>query len=96
MAALREIGHEARLFPREELLSDVSAVLECAKLQHSWYPTATSIYRNWLHYLAAAKGWLFHLSTGISVSTDIIEPKRVIAAPELGPRHAPIAVRSIQ
>jgi len=95
-AALREIGHEARLFPREELLSDVSAALEGAKLQHSWQPTAVSIYRNWLSYLAAAKGLPFPRSTDVSALTDISKPKRVIATAEFHARHAPMPVRSLQ
>lgn len=49
--SLRDIGYEARLSPREELLGEVSAILSRTHLHNSWQSTAVSIYRNWLHHL---------------------------------------------
>jgi homoserine O-succinyltransferase len=95
-AALRDIAHEARLFPREELLREVAAILGRAQVQNSWYATAVSIYSSWLQYLAVAERLPFHRSTGTSASTKLPAPKHVVGTKELGSRHASIAVRSIQ
>lgn len=53
--ALAELGQEARLFPREELIREVSAVLEKAPVDNSWQSTASCVYRNWISYLSAQK-----------------------------------------
>jgi homoserine O-succinyltransferase len=94
--ALRDIGHEARLFPREELLSDVSAVLDKMNLQNPWYSTAISIYRNWVRYLAEAKKLPIHGSTGVSLPTDVSRAKPAIATTEPGFQVSPVALRSVQ
>jgi homoserine O-succinyltransferase len=54
-AALADLAHEARLFPREELLVEVASVLDRAAVLDSWRPTAACMYQNWLHYLCAQK-----------------------------------------
>lgn len=64
-AALLGIEHEAHLCPREELLEQVSDVLQQVSLSYSWQTTATRIYTNWLHYLAMEKE-LQTLRTGLS------------------------------
>ncbi len=53
--ALAELGREARLFPREELMSEVTALLEKARIDNSWRSTAACVYRNWLNYLSEQK-----------------------------------------
>lgn len=53
--ALLKIEREARLLPREELLKELSAVLQKVKLGHCWQATATCLYSNWLRYLIAQK-----------------------------------------
>ena len=53
--ALAELGREARLFPREELMSEATALLEKARIDNSWRSTAACIYKNWLNYLSEQK-----------------------------------------
>jgi homoserine O-succinyltransferase len=53
--ALAELGREARLFPREELMREVSTALENACIDNSWHTTAACIYKNWLNYLSEQK-----------------------------------------
>ena len=55
VVALTALQKEALRLPREELLSEVSTVLESARLQNTWQATATCIYRNWLGYICAQK-----------------------------------------
>lgn len=70
-AALHDIAHEARLFPREEFLREASAVLEKAQICNSWQRTAVSMYRNWLHYLAAQRAWPLHRSTDLLTASQL-------------------------
>ncbi len=78
--SLREIGREARLFPREELLSEVSAILGQAHLHNSWQATAISLYRNWLDYLTSAKNSATDCSSGVSApgSAERIHSDRAV------------------
>jgi homoserine O-succinyltransferase len=49
--ALREIETKARASRQENLLVEVSAVLNAARIQNTWRSTAVLIYRNWLEHL---------------------------------------------
>jgi len=71
--SLRELGREALLFPREELLGKVTAILGKTQLHNSWQSTAVSIYRNWLHNLIVDKTWLLEGSSGIVTRTPRCE-----------------------
>jgi homoserine O-succinyltransferase/O-acetyltransferase len=53
--ALTDLAREAQLFPREELIEEVAAVLDSAAVVNSWCSTAACIYRNWLEYICAQK-----------------------------------------
>ena len=94
--ALRDIAHEARLFPREELLSEVSAVLERVPLTHPWHLPAVSTYRNWLRYMAEAKGMPVQGSAGLSFSTNASRAKRIVVTTERGLQLSSTPLRSLQ
>ncbi|MDB5385185.1 MAG: homoserine O-succinyltransferase [Planctomycetaceae bacterium] len=49
--ALREIEVQARASRQENLLSEVSAVLDNVQIHNTWRSTAALIYRNWLTHL---------------------------------------------
>jgi len=53
--ALTQLREKAAVERSEALLPDVSKVLSHVHVANSWTSTATSIYRNWLHYLVAEK-----------------------------------------
>jgi homoserine O-succinyltransferase/O-acetyltransferase len=53
--ALTTLEQEARNRRREELLSEVSGMLEKTSLENTWRSTAVCIYRNWLQYICAQK-----------------------------------------
>jgi homoserine O-succinyltransferase/O-acetyltransferase len=95
IAALERIQHEARLFPREELLEELNAALRGATIHNSWHRTSSAIYRNWLHYLATHKEARSHHSATVSPPLVNSEPRQVIAGAELDSVHSPIAVRSV-
>lgn len=69
MAALQDVGREARLFPREELFREVSSILSKTQLDKSWHSTAVSIYKNWLHHLLSEKTWPLDEPAGIVTHT---------------------------
>ena len=52
LIALRE---KAMFCRSEELLANVTAILEEKKIENTWHSTAASIYRNWLEYICAQK-----------------------------------------
>lgn len=54
-ARLIELQEESVMGPRHGLLERIVTVLECARLESTWHDTATSIYRNWLHYISARR-----------------------------------------
>lgn len=54
-AALTSLQQEAGARPTEGLMARISAILEAAEVENLWRTSATSIYRNWLEYLAAQK-----------------------------------------
>jgi homoserine O-succinyltransferase len=51
--SLRAIETEARASRREDLLGDVSAVLNRVRIHNTWRSTAVLIYRNWLEHQCA-------------------------------------------
>jgi len=53
--ALTALQNEARSRPREELLAELSTVLEKTRIENTWRSTATCIYRNWLEHLCTQK-----------------------------------------
>jgi homoserine O-succinyltransferase len=53
--ALTALQEEALSHPREELLAQVTTVLEEARIENTWHATAAGIYRNWLDYICAQK-----------------------------------------
>jgi homoserine O-succinyltransferase/O-acetyltransferase len=53
--ALTALQQEAQISPREELLAQISDVLEKVSIENTWATTAISIYRNWLKYICAQK-----------------------------------------
>jgi homoserine O-succinyltransferase len=53
--ALTSIRDKAISGPRESLLAAVSTALGESRIDNTWQPTATSIYRNWLEYICAQK-----------------------------------------
>jgi homoserine O-succinyltransferase/O-acetyltransferase len=52
---LTTLQKESALRAREELLAEVSGVLEQVGIEKSWEQTAEGIYRNWLQYIYAQK-----------------------------------------
>jgi homoserine O-succinyltransferase len=52
---LREIEARARASRQENLLGEVCAVLNSARIQGAWHDTAVIIYRNWLEHLNTQK-----------------------------------------
>lgn len=83
MGALQDIGREARLFPREELLREVSAILETTRIHNSWHQTALSLYRNWLGYLASVRNPGAHCSSGsrVSATAGCLDPSGAALSP---------------
>jgi homoserine O-succinyltransferase/O-acetyltransferase len=53
--ALMAVESGARQQAREELLADVSGILEKVSIENTWRATATCIYRNWLQHIAMQK-----------------------------------------
>ena len=53
--SLREIEARARASRQENLLGEVSAVLNIVQIRNTWRSTAVLIYRNWLDHLCAQK-----------------------------------------
>jgi len=91
---LLEIGREARLFPREELLSRISAILGQTQLHNSWQATAVSLYRNWLSYLTSAKESAKDRSSDASTPTG--SAARINSDRAVASRMASPAVQFIQ
>jgi homoserine O-succinyltransferase/O-acetyltransferase len=55
VAALTLLREKAVRGEGGELFPEVSAALTEAKIENSWYASATNIYRNWLRYICAQK-----------------------------------------
>ena len=55
VAALTLLREKALRGEGGELFPEVSAALTQAKIENSWYASATNIYRNWLRYICAQK-----------------------------------------
>ena len=53
--ALAELEQEATTRPCEELLSEVSRIIEKINIENTWHSTAMCIYGNWLQYISAQK-----------------------------------------
>jgi homoserine O-succinyltransferase len=53
--ALTTLGQEAMISPHEELLAEVSRILEKASIENTWHSTAACMYRNWLQYICVQK-----------------------------------------
>lgn len=53
--SLTALQRESALRSREELMAEVSGVLEQVGIEKSWGQTAKGIYRNWLQYICAQK-----------------------------------------
>jgi homoserine O-succinyltransferase/O-acetyltransferase len=53
--SLRDIETRARTSRREQLLGEVSAVLNSVRIHNTWHGTAVLIYRNWLEHLCTQK-----------------------------------------
>jgi homoserine O-succinyltransferase len=53
--SLREIEARARAASQEELLGEVSAVLNSVRIHNTWRSTAVLLYRNWLEHLCTQK-----------------------------------------
>ena len=53
--SLREIEAKARASRQENLLGEVSAVLNSVRIHNTWRSTAVLIYRNWLEHLFMQK-----------------------------------------
>ena len=49
------LQHKAQSVRRQEILAEVSWVLETVAIENTWRPTATAIYRNWLRYICLQK-----------------------------------------
>lgn len=91
VAALEGIEREARLFPREELLEMLNAVLRGTIVHHSWQQPACSIYRNWLQYLAARKDSACHAPATVSERAAAVEPGRMMVGSDPGKARSAIA-----
>lgn len=78
IAALRAVQNQALLCANEELLGQLSSVLRESTIHHSWQPAACSIYRNWLHYLAAQKQSACHALAISSAQSTIPGPTHII------------------
>jgi homoserine O-succinyltransferase/O-acetyltransferase len=66
--ALTALQRESALRSREELLAEVSGVLEQVGIEKSWGQTAKGIYRNWLQYICAQKK--IQLQSSIAVAEE--------------------------
>ncbi len=53
--SLREIEARARASRQEQLLGEVSAVLNSVRIRNTWRSTVVLIYRNWLEHLCTQK-----------------------------------------
>jgi homoserine O-succinyltransferase/O-acetyltransferase len=53
--SLREIEVKARASRQEQLLGEVSAVLNSVRIHNTWRSTSVLIYRNWLEHLCTQK-----------------------------------------
>jgi homoserine O-succinyltransferase len=49
------LQHKAQSGRRQEILAEVSWILETVAIENTWNPTATAMYRNWLRYICAQK-----------------------------------------
>lgn len=56
-SALLEIRSEANALPEEETLARLMELFSTATIGNRWEATATTIYRNWLEYLAVQKAY---------------------------------------
>ncbi len=65
--SLREIEARARASRQQELLGEVSAVLNSVRIQNSWRSTAALIYRNWLEHLCTQKQICGRVVSGLGV-----------------------------
>lgn len=65
---LTTLQTESPLRSREDLLAEVSGVLEQAGIEKSWGQTAKGIYRNWLEYVCAQKK--IQLRSSIAVAEE--------------------------
>lgn len=65
--SLRELEAKARASRREKLFSEVSAVLNSARIHNTWRSTAVLIYRNWLEHLCTQKRHRGELLLGVGL-----------------------------
>ena len=77
LAALQEQALSCR---QPELLTDVSNVLAETSIEDTWHSTATSIYRNWLQYMAAQKKLQLKNSAATLAATRMTNPASVLSA----------------
>lgn len=96
VAALCEIQHAAQRYPREILLHELSAVFENVAITHAWRQTAVSLYKNWLHHLAVAKGLPPLRTPSNSLSHDVPQRKHIANARESDSHPMSIPVHSTQ
>jgi homoserine O-succinyltransferase/O-acetyltransferase len=53
--ALTALQRKAETRPHEDLLADVSEILEMPSIENAWAPTAQCMYKNWLKYIYEQK-----------------------------------------
>lgn len=87
-AALTGVEEAARRGRNTELLEDLSAILETARIQDSWRQTAVSIYRNWLLTICTQKKAGLEPRCADATPVHLAEPESLRAGTQL-PRTTP-------
>jgi homoserine O-succinyltransferase len=72
IAPLLAIEHKARHSDRHQIPQELSGVLDRISIPHSWSSIATSLYRNWIQYLATLKPVISSAHDGGSYPSDNI------------------------
>jgi homoserine O-succinyltransferase/O-acetyltransferase len=68
---LNDFRKAAMIDPREEMMENFPDSLITNKLEKTWQISATSIYRNWIHYVASKKGEILAFPAVAAVCTQV-------------------------
>ena len=76
--ALLALQEQAIACRQPELLAEVSNILTETSIENTWHSTASSIYRNWLQYMAVQKKLQLKNSAATLAATRIAAPASVL------------------
>jgi homoserine O-succinyltransferase len=75
--ALTALQQQSQSRSREDLLADVSKILELVRIENTWHSTAANMYRNWLQYIRSQKRQRWQLAKLAEDPPETAETQRL-------------------